>query len=334
MNVRYDRLILAMKDDELESFCRAWVEKKADYFEVKRFGGSGDLGRDVVGFVSAKRHEGDWDNFQCKQYRARLDKGRGLLAIGKVLYWASRGKFTTPRHFFFVAPRGINASLSDLINKPSELRLALIDNWSQYCAGKIIDNQHIALDEDLLGVIDSFVFSNVSTIDVDEMVSDKAAVPLLVKLYGADPGEYPRAAVPVIVQSSELAYLMALVEAYGDRESLAFSNYDEVLAHEVHGPDMCAQRERFFEADGFQKFYRDNTSPDVISTFRRDIHFGIREKLKAHAPDQLARVEATMTQAGMVTPAGPLARYAYVPVKQGICHHLVNDGEIDWKGSK
>ena len=92
MKVRFDRLIISMKDDELEQFCRRWVERKAGYFEVKRFGSSGDLGRDVVGFVTSSRHEGKWDNYQCKQYRARIDKGRGLLAIGKVRNRPTRPK--------------------------------------------------------------------------------------------------------------------------------------------------------------------------------------------------------------------------------------------------
>ena len=38
-----------------------------------------------------------------------------------------------------------------------------------------------------------------------------------------------------------------------------------------------------------------------------------------------------MTQAANVQPAGALQKYAHVPVKQGVCHHLVSDDEISWK---
>ena len=41
-NIRYDRLILQMDDDELELFCRAWTDKKLGYTDVKRFAGPGD----------------------------------------------------------------------------------------------------------------------------------------------------------------------------------------------------------------------------------------------------------------------------------------------------
>ncbi len=127
--VRYDRLILLMNDDELEKFCRAWTEKKAGYVEVKRCAGNGDMGRDVVGFLTDRRHDGEWDNYQCKQYRKGVSRSQGLLAIGKVLYWASQGHFTPPRNFYFVAPKGLVRKLELLIDKPSELKKALIDEW-------------------------------------------------------------------------------------------------------------------------------------------------------------------------------------------------------------
>lgn len=57
MDVRYDRPILSMDDEELEQFCRAWVEKKLGYFEVRRYAGTGDLGLDVVGFLTDQRHD-------------------------------------------------------------------------------------------------------------------------------------------------------------------------------------------------------------------------------------------------------------------------------------
>jgi hypothetical protein len=104
-----------------------------------------------------------------------------------------------------------------------------------------------------------------------------------------------------------------------------------VFAHATHGSDLRDHRERYFEADAFQKFYRDNTSPEIITTFRKDIHFGIKGKLKAPAKDTLARIDTVMAHASTVSPAGPLAKYAYVPVKQGVCHHLVNDDEMSWK---
>lgn len=331
MTVRYDRLIITMDDDELEQFCRRWVEGLSNYHEVRRFAGTGDKGRDVVGFLTKDRHEGLWDNYQCKQYRVKLTQPGGLLAIGKILYWASRDEFVIPRRFYFVAPNGLNQKLDKLVQKPAALKQALIDNWDTACAANIIAGTHIPLDAVLMAAIDAFDFTEVHKLTVDEMMADPAVKPLLFEKFGADPGKYPPGIVPLDVGGDEQKYLDALVAAYGEREKVTFSGHDEVFSHTVHGPDLREHRANYFEADAFQKFYRDSTSPEVISDFRKDIHAGVKYTLKAPAPDTLARVDAVMAQAAAVSPAGPLKDYAYIPVKQGVCHHLVNDDEMSWK---
>jgi hypothetical protein len=331
MAVKYDRLILIMDDVELEQFCRQWVDRRLGYVEVRRFGETGDKGRDVVGFLSLQRHEGQWDNYQCKQYRKRLSVTEGLLAVGKVLYWASRGEFTAPRRFYFVAPKGLNQKLAALIDKPGEFKGTLISKWEETCSKKIVKEKILPLDQALMDVIHAYPFHEIHKVTIDELMDDPGVIPLLVDRYGADPGHYPPGTVPATIGQDELKYLRALVDAYGERENMTFANHEAVFAHTIHGPDLRVHRECYFEADAFQKFYRDNTSPKIIETFRKEIHFGIKDRLKTPTPDTLARVEAVMLQAAIVSPAGPLAKYAYVPVKQGVCHHLVNDNEISWK---
>jgi len=331
MPIRYDRLILIQDDEELEIFCRQWVDRKSGYDKVERFAGTGDLGRDVVGFLTPQRHDGAWDNFQCKQYKRKLSEGDGLLAVGKVLYWASQGRFSVPKKFYFVAPKGLSRDLATLVDQPSKFKAALVAKWGTACATKIVQGQTLTLGAALQQAIDGFDFANVEKITIDEIMADKATVPLLVEYYGADPGEYPAGVVPADVTAEELRYLAQLVDAYGERAQKKFSGPAAVLDDPAHGPSLRQHRESYFEADAFQKFYRDSTSPKIIDAFRRDIHFGIKAQLGAPSADTLARVDAVMTQASVVSPAGPLAKYAYVPVKQGICHHLVNDEVISWK---
>lgn len=334
MEIRYDRLILSMTDSELEQFCRAWVEKKSGYFEVKRYAGSGDLGRDVVGFLTNSRHDGQWDNYQCKQYRSGVSVGQGLLAVAKVLYWSWKGEFTLPRKFVFVAPRGLARKLEGYVDKPNEMKKALLDSWDTACAKQITAKQTIALDTNLRKFIESFDFTNVNSINIDDVMADPAVKPLLIEKFGADPGAYPTAVVPTEIESGEMRYVMELVAAYSEREKSPFKDNADVLAHAEHGPDLRRHRERYFEADAFQKFYRDNTSTSLITSFRKDIHYGVIDDWNLAAADTLARVQNVMKQAGAITPAGPLAKYAHIPVKQGMCHHFVNDGEMSWKIKK
>src|SRR4051812_19825451 len=124
-----DRQLLALTDDQLENFVREWLPHKKQYVSVQRFTGTGDMGRDVVGYLTASRLEGAWHNYQCKQYGRTLPTGTALAELGKVLFYSHRGEFTAPTGFFFVAPRGVNRNLQRLIAKPSELRTALIEKW-------------------------------------------------------------------------------------------------------------------------------------------------------------------------------------------------------------
>jgi len=328
--IRYDRLILLMDADGLEKFCREWADRKNGYVEVKRFAGPGDMGRDVVGFLSDQRHDGPWDNYQCKQHKTGVSRSQGLLAIGKVLYWASQGHFSPPSNFYFVAPKGLARKLEGLIDKPRELRAAVISDWDAVCANAITRKLAVSLDAKLQAIIDAYDFANVRIITIDDMMGDAAVKPLLIEKFGADPGKYPAAAVPVDIQAAELRYVEELVTAYSERAKAPFTDHAAVLADVDHGPDLRRQRERFFEADAFQKFYRDNTSASVIASFRKDVHLGVIDRWKAPAADTLARVEAVMAHASTVACAGPLAKYAHVPVKQGLCHHFVNDGELSW----
>ena len=101
--------------------------------------------------------------------------------------------------------------------------------------------------------------------------------------------------------------------------------------HQEHWPHLCMQRERFFDAAAFNRFYRDNTNPEETAALRREVFHGIADVHQSSHHDSLARVAAVMTQAANLQPSGLLGRYARIPVKQGLCHHFVNDGDMKWK---
>lgn len=328
---RIDRLILSLKDDELELLCRNWATKRDGYIEVRRYGGGSDKGRDVVGFLSSNRHEGDWDNYQCKQYRGNVPYGEGLLALAKVFFWAWKGEFSIPRKFIFVAPKGVARKLEHLLDNPSKFADALFAEWNNVCASKITKTEHVPLSADLKAFILQWDFKNVVLTTVDDLVNDPKIKPIVFNHFGGDPGGYPKSTVPTTVSEIELPYVTELIEAYSEREGVVFSDHCEVVHHPDHGSDLKRQRKRFFEADAFQRFYRDNTSPELIENFREDIHDGIAEVAASPATDILTRIGTVMTQAATIHPSGPLARYAKVAVKQGVCHHFVNDGELTWK---
>jgi hypothetical protein len=329
-NARIARLILALTDDELEAFVREWVGYKKEYTEVQRFTGPGDMGRDVVGYLTPKRHEGPWHNYQCKQYGRTLQTSTGLSELAKILYYSHRGEFTIPIAYFFVAPRGVNRNLRRYISKPSELRDVLISQWDAHCAHSIAEGQTISLTPELSAHIAAWAPSSVGTISLDDILLDSAAKAALQSWFGVDPGPAPLGVVPDQIGNSEMPYVQQLLDAYGERDACTIAK-DEALQHPLHGEHLKMQRERFFDADAFARFYRDNTMQDDIDVLRRDIRHGIAETHAADYADSLRRHDAVMTQAAQIYPSGALARHARVPVKQGICHHFANEGALKWR---
>lgn len=329
----YDRDILALNDTQLEQFVLDWVTEKTNkiYFLAARFSGSGDLGRDIVGFLSEAKHEGAWHNYQCKQYGKTIGTGQALTEIGKILYYAYLKNFTAPAAYYFVAPRGLNRNLETLLFNPTQFREKLIAEWDKYCAKEIIDGQIIQLDESLKSFIESYNFSSIGRFNLDDILTDQSISPILFKWFGADPGNAPSGVVPLHVADSELPYINQLVDAYSEREGKMFTTHEDILGHPTHASHLSIQRERFYDADAFKRFYRDNTDNVVIENFEKDIFHGIVDTYTSDHKDALTRITKVMEQAAAVSTSGPLANYARTPVKQGICHHFANENKVKWR---
>jgi hypothetical protein len=326
-----ERMIISLPDDELEKFTRKWALHKKEYVEVERFSGAGDMGRDIVGYLTLARHEGDWHNYQCKQYGKPVPLGTGLLELGKVLYFAHAGKFTAPTKYFFVAPKGVQRTLRELISKPNELKQALIDGWQKHCSKGITKKSEIPLTPELEKFVKAWNFSGVSALSVDSILDDDASKAVMAEWFGKDPGPAPKGVVPSDVNTHEMPYVQELVDAYGERDGYEYSGHAAVKDHADHGPHLDLQRERFFDADAFTRFYRDNTMSEEIDILKRDMLHGVVDIQRASHTDSLARADAVMSQAANVQPSGVLSRHARVPVKQGICHHFVNEGHLTWR---
>lgn len=320
----------ALDDDQLEEFVRQWSLSKKTYALVQRFDAPGDLGRDVVGFLTDKKHEGAWHNYQCKQYGKTISTEVGLRELGKILYNASQGNFSPPDKYYFVAPRGINRNLVRYISKPTELKKALIDNWDKYCAEGIVEGTVIPLEGKVLETVSNWDFSLVHSIGLDEILDDDAAKPVLFKWFGTDPGPPPEGTMPAEHTDAERTYISQLYAVYAAREKCNIDKLEDLESFLHHKRHLTLQRERFFDADAFSRFYRDNTDDKQTAAFTKDLYHGVIDTYNAVHDDALKRVDAVMIQAANSQPAGLLGKHARNPVKQGFCHHFANDGTWSW----
>jgi len=254
-----------------------------------------------------------------------------LAELAKTFYHADANGFTMPERFAFVAPHGLNRRLEILFDKPNQFRETLLSSWDKTCAKRIIENRTVPLDARLRTKIESYDFGHVTRVDINDILAHPRIQLVLHRHFGADPGPAPVGKTPSSIDPTEIPYLTQLVNAYGERSKVLPSSPEQALNDPTHGQHLRRQRERFYDADYFMRYYRDNTAPEVLPTLESDIENGVFEAYNRSHADTLERIDAVMQQAAVVDPSGPLRPHARVSVKQGVCHRFANDGRFQWK---
>jgi hypothetical protein len=320
-------------DVELEEFIELWIERKSQpYVRVERIGAANDKGRDVIGFLSDRSHEGPWDLYQCKRRTrgGKLGTPEAMVELGKLFHHHVEGAYLTlPMAYVFVAPRGLVGPLRDLILNPSMLGPHLIAHWDEHCAMHITELKVVPLTIEVRAAIETFDFARVSYLTAPMIVKDPAAAPALSKVLGLVPDEAPSGTAPDAIQVEELAYIDQLRQVYNEASGATFANPDDIFAHPDHGEHLRRQRTRFFEAAYFNRFHRDYTAPGALETFQNDVYHGVIEVYRETHPTRLHRVDAVMKHSGQ-TQVSLLGRLTRIPVRQGMCHHLANEGRLKW----
>lgn len=329
--IDYASRIYALVDTDLERLIDDWIaSKRSDYPDSDRLSGAGDMGRDVVGFHTAKRFDGPWDNYQCKQLRRSLGEPEMLRELAKMVFHSAAGHFELPDNYVFVAPKGAVRAVRDLISHPSRIAPRLREQWDTWCAGHMVKDETHPLSPEIETKIAAFAFENVSLLEAAKLVRDSAMAKVLVTWFGADPGQAPVGEAPVEIQPEEASYVAQLFAAYKEQGAPDFGSGDEALAHAAFGEHFRIQRERFFDAAAFQRYYRDSTEASVLETFERDIFHGVVDTHGLSHADTMAKIAAVMIEAKSVSVSGVLRPYARIAVKQGTCHHFANDGRLPW----
>ena len=322
-----------LPDDQLEEFIETWLDRKGhSYHRVERIGAANDKGRDVVAFLTDAKYEGPWHLYQSKRKTlgAKLGLSETIGELGKVFHHHVAGAYRTlPEKYVFVSPRGLVGSVRDLIGHPTDLKNRLVTDWERYCTKSISKAQDCPLTDDIRAAIEGYDFKQIDYMTAPLIVKDPAAGPALTKVLGELPQEAPMGLMPAAIQSHELEYIDQLRRAYEEDSGLAFADSDAVMAHADHGQHLRDQRARFYDAEAFVRFHRDNTHAEALSTFEHDVYHGVVDVYRRPHARKLHRVNEVMVQAASIA-VGLIGRTVRPPVKQGICHHFANDGRMKW----
>lgn len=319
--------------DEWEEFIEEWANSLVSaYQKVRRYGGSGDLGIDVVGFASSKELFGEWDNYQCKRYDHPLRPSDAWVEIGKIIYYSHVGEYIAPRAYYFVCPRGVGTKLEKLLGNPNSLKEKLKENWDEYCLNGITSTSSIELKGGLEKHVDNFDFSIFSSKSPVEIIKDHSNTKFHTVRFGGGLPERPLPdSPPELPADSESRYLQQILDAYGDHLGASLPDATSLESHGELKKDYLRQRERFYHAESLKNFARDNVPEGTFDALQDEVFHGVVDVCEDTHDDGLKRMKATLAQAAQVAATtNPLVSTLKTQDRQGICHQLANDDRLTW----
>lgn len=318
---------------EWEAFTDEWMLGfKPAYAETQRLTGSGDMGRDVVGYHGPLASNPDWDNYQCKHYSRPLTPSDIWIELGKMCYYSWKKEFPAPRKYRFVAPKEVSPDVRELLKKPEALRSGLKANWNTCCRTKITKSETIELTRDFLAHVDAFDFSDYGYVPLVAMLEQHSRTCFWHQRFQIALPDRPEVEKPPVTPTAgEAGYVRQLLEVYSEREKASISTPEDLYSFTNHHAHFQRSRERFYSAESLHRFSRDNLKPGEFEKFKREIFDGVIDIVASEHPDGLRRLDAaTDTAAKLAVAQSEIGKMAEVADKKGVCHHLANEGRLTW----
>jgi hypothetical protein len=329
-----DRLKI-FSPEQFENMIREWVTgylmKNGHYQGCKKCSGAGDMGRDVIAVVDNKQ----WDNYQCKHYESPLAPAEINSELGKLVYYSSLGKFTLPRFYYFVSPKGAGPKLNNFLENPGQLKTQLIANWDQHCKDKLKSKEEIILTPELLTHLNTIDFSIFKSYDPQQLIDEHGQTSYHAARFGGGLQKRRQLAVnvPGGIQATESVYTTQLFKAYSDHTKTNIAEIGHLDDKEELLKHFNRQRLGYYSADSLNQFSRDTlpSDTDYFEDLKNEFHAGVIDVAEENYNNGYERVKATTNFAkALIINANPLVNQLRVADREGICHHLANENKLIW----
>ena len=326
-------------EDRFERYIHEWgytLQQQGKYGKIVWAAGAGDKGRDIRAYVTDE--SGEWDNFQCKHYRAGLAPNEAWIELAKLCYYTHRGDFTKPRKYYFVAPHDLGPDLSGLIKKGDEIRKQLLVAWRK--TGKAsIAGKLVPLDAALEAHVDSYDFNTIDCLQQRDVIEAIKPTEYYRRVFGCGGLVRPkRDKVPDVPTAKETNYVQELLGAFAQHLKIDLAALTEEVLKKR--PDLNAYlnvaRTCFYSAEGLERFGRDTfPTAHCFEELQDQVYVGVLGTANNTHDDGYAKVRAVTTEAGKLQLGNHfLVGQNLVEVLDlhGICHQLVNakDGRLEW----
>lgn len=321
-----------MDDEEFEEIVLEWAYfyLKDKYNDVKRLGGAGDMGRDIIGYYE----DGSADIYQCKHYQNQLNPSQFWVEFGKLCYYTYKAKFSIPKNYFIVTSKGIGPALTNLIENPDTIANKLIDNWQQHCKTKITKESIIELDEDFKSYIKNFDFSIVKEVSQTKLLDEYSETKWFKYRFGGGlPKRAPLDNIPEEIEENEetMTYINQLVEVYMEKTSGNISSVNDIEKNERLKQHFHRQRVSFHSSQALRRFTRDELIDEsAYEQTKEEIFNSVIDMIEEDYKDGYTRLTTAMNYIRTVQiDIYPLGFINPVD-KCGTCHVLVNEERFRW----
>ena len=323
-----------MDEDSFEQFTLEWLYgcKRKKYLSIKRIGGSGDKGRDIIAYY----RDGTVDYYQCKHYNTALAPSNYYLEFAKLCYYTYKKDIPKPKEYYIIASNDIGSSLQDLLDNPAKLRSSLISNWDMYCKDKITKTAEVVLDTSFLKYIESFDFSIVKTYPMAQIIDEYLDTIYGNIRFGGRKLNMPDPLVPDdIIECDEMPYISALLDAYSEELHMKINTTEALKAYDFYFEHFNRQRKDYYSIETIRRFVRDTmTNSKQFNVFKEEIYNGIIDTHEQEYGSGYRRLVAVLKQAAVINTTKSMLdsklHCVGVSERKGACHMLVNDERLKW----
>ncbi len=329
-------------DKKFEAFIEEWAyyylkEICGAYVRVVNFSGSGDRGRDVIGYVDESQSPPICDVYQCKHYKTPVSTSEFLPELAKLCKHAFDKTIPIPRRYWIVAPQDVGPGLGELLEKPNEVRKALKESWEDAKKKPLlkIAGTVVSLDGALNEFVDSFDFSMVRPKPILEVISEFRRTHRYAQRFGGGLTKpIPIPSIPSQLGANETRYVEQLVAVYSHDSGDPPIHPTRLLglSSSTVAKHFNRSRERFYFAETIREFAKDNLPAGFdYKTIQAEVLDGVIDTVERDYEKALDRVNATTDKASTLSIGEhPLKPYLKSQSLKGICHQLVNDEQITW----
>lgn len=335
-----------MDEDTYEEVVQVWVymclKAAGKYAHVHRVGGAGDKGRDVIAYLDDTFN--NFDLYQCKHYKGELNYSNLFGEIGKLLTYTYAKTYPVPQHYYIACPHGLAQSFRDLLQDGAkELKKSIIADWDAKVVAKVGVTYGIKLDDKLKKYINEFDYSIIKEKDPLTFIEDfrEKGAPYFFWYFGGGWSAIKKTMlkVPNVPDEKERNYITNLYEAYSEHagSDITPDNITE-SDNKKYNNHLDRSRSIFYAAEEIRLTSRRSTPPDSdeFDQLKDQINTFVGDTYDEDYTDGFSKVKKVVAKAGEYKHAESLlvGQFLDSNAKQGICHHLSNEGKLTWKTRK